>query len=182
MSSPATTAPTLLHLDASPRGARSNSRRLGQDFLAAFRYLSHSMRNDNHFGDSEPGHSRLTRMGFPDRTSAAVVGGCVVAIILFIWVVPKVLRKVAEGDIDKAPVLTAPGVVESQFYSVNLGNGDLLVTTIHVSFAGKEAAYRLPLGSPWQPKKADRVQVTYRIGSQSGLVHVDLASPLPTAK
>jgi FMN-dependent NADH-azoreductase len=30
-------APTLLHLDASPRGARSNSRKLGQDFLAAFR-------------------------------------------------------------------------------------------------------------------------------------------------
>ena len=28
---------TLLHLDASPRGARSNSRKLGQDFLAAFR-------------------------------------------------------------------------------------------------------------------------------------------------
>ena len=31
------TAPALLHLDASPRGARSNSRKLGQDFLAAFR-------------------------------------------------------------------------------------------------------------------------------------------------
>ena len=37
MSSLTTTAPTLLHLDASPRGARSNSRKLGQDFLAAFR-------------------------------------------------------------------------------------------------------------------------------------------------
>jgi FMN-dependent NADH-azoreductase len=28
---------TLLHLDASPRGARSHSRQLGQEFLAAFR-------------------------------------------------------------------------------------------------------------------------------------------------
>ena len=31
------TIPTLLHLDASPRGARSNSRKLGEDFLAAWR-------------------------------------------------------------------------------------------------------------------------------------------------
>ena len=31
------TQPTLLHLDASPRGARSHSRKLGQDFLAAWR-------------------------------------------------------------------------------------------------------------------------------------------------
>jgi FMN-dependent NADH-azoreductase len=30
-------APTLLHLDASPRGSRSQSRRLGADFLTAFR-------------------------------------------------------------------------------------------------------------------------------------------------
>ena len=35
--SSATTAPILLHLDASPRGERSNSRKLGQDFLANFR-------------------------------------------------------------------------------------------------------------------------------------------------
>jgi len=34
----ATTAtPTLLHLDASPRGARSHSRKLGAEFLAAYR-------------------------------------------------------------------------------------------------------------------------------------------------
>lgn len=32
-----TTTSTLLHLDASPRGARSHSRRLGQEFLAAWR-------------------------------------------------------------------------------------------------------------------------------------------------
>ncbi len=32
-----TTVPTLLHLDASPRGARSQSRRLGAQFLAAWR-------------------------------------------------------------------------------------------------------------------------------------------------
>jgi FMN-dependent NADH-azoreductase len=32
-----TTAPTLLHLDASPRGARSHSRRLGEEFLTAWR-------------------------------------------------------------------------------------------------------------------------------------------------
>lgn len=31
-----TTTPTLLHLDASPRGARSQSRKLGQEFLAAW--------------------------------------------------------------------------------------------------------------------------------------------------
>ena len=31
------TIPTLLHLDASPRGARSNSRKLGEEFLAAWR-------------------------------------------------------------------------------------------------------------------------------------------------
>src|SRR6185436_15649408 len=42
MSSVSTTAPTLLHLDASPRGARSNSRKLGQDFLAAY----HAARSD----------------------------------------------------------------------------------------------------------------------------------------
>lgn len=33
----ATTTPSLLYLDASPRGARSHSRKLGSDFLAAFR-------------------------------------------------------------------------------------------------------------------------------------------------
>lgn len=32
-----TTPATLLHLDASPRGARSHSRRLGEEFLAAWR-------------------------------------------------------------------------------------------------------------------------------------------------
>src|SRR5471032_3168784 len=32
-----TTVPTLLHLDASPRGARSHSRKLGEDFLADWR-------------------------------------------------------------------------------------------------------------------------------------------------
>jgi len=32
-----TTAPTLLHLDASPRGARSHSRKLGEEFLASWR-------------------------------------------------------------------------------------------------------------------------------------------------
>ncbi len=37
MSSVATSLPTLLHLDASPRGARSHSRQLGQDFLTTFR-------------------------------------------------------------------------------------------------------------------------------------------------
>jgi FMN-dependent NADH-azoreductase len=31
------TQPTLLHLDASPRGARSHSRKLGREFLAAWR-------------------------------------------------------------------------------------------------------------------------------------------------
>jgi FMN-dependent NADH-azoreductase len=31
------TTPTLLHLDASPRGARSHSRKLGREFLAAWR-------------------------------------------------------------------------------------------------------------------------------------------------
>lgn len=38
MNSPTTTAPTtLLQLDASPRGARSHSRKLGEDFLTAWR-------------------------------------------------------------------------------------------------------------------------------------------------
>ena len=32
-----TTVPTLLHLDASPRGARSHSRKLGEQFLADWR-------------------------------------------------------------------------------------------------------------------------------------------------
>ena len=32
-----TTTPTLLHLDASPRGARSHSRQLGRDYLATWR-------------------------------------------------------------------------------------------------------------------------------------------------
>jgi FMN-dependent NADH-azoreductase len=32
-----TTSPTLLHLDASPRGARSHSRRLGQKFVSSWR-------------------------------------------------------------------------------------------------------------------------------------------------
>lgn len=37
MPSVTTSVPTLLHLDASPRGARSHSRQLGQDFLTDFR-------------------------------------------------------------------------------------------------------------------------------------------------
>lgn len=36
--SSATSAPTLLHLDASPRGERSSSRRLGQKFLTSWRH------------------------------------------------------------------------------------------------------------------------------------------------
>src|SRR5471032_1669979 len=32
-----TTSTTLLHIDASPRGERSNSRKLGRDFLASWR-------------------------------------------------------------------------------------------------------------------------------------------------
>lgn len=41
MKSTTITVPTLLHLDASPRGARSHSRKLGEQFLADWRAAHH---------------------------------------------------------------------------------------------------------------------------------------------
>ena len=114
---------------------------------------------------------------FPDRTAAGVVIGSLVFVLLLLGVLPYWLHGREAADYQGVPTQTAPGIVSTVTISPTSQGGGGLFNAINVTFAGHRVYYALPPESHWQPKYEDPVTVTYRVGKQSGLIHVDAVTP-----
>lgn len=114
-----------------------------------------------------------------DRKGVAVIVGCVAFLVVLFGVLPRWLSQKAAEDLGGAARLTAPGVVVRPEISPVGEFGTDIFNAVVVSFAGRRAFFSLPRQTAWRPKANDAVQVTYRVGTHSKMVHVDAVTPLP---
>ena len=113
-----------------------------------------------------------------DGKAALVAAACVGFLVLLLGVLPTWLRGQDRADFAAAAPRTVPGqVTVCQISPVSSGGGGLY-NAVNVEFAGRQAYYALPPTSDWKPIFHQKVQVTYRVGTHSGLVHVDSVKPL----
>lgn len=113
-----------------------------------------------------------------DRKAVGVIVGTLTFFVLLFGVLPRWLAQRAAEDLGGAARQTAPGVVVRPEISPVGEFGTDIFNAVVVSFAGRRAFFSLPRETTWRPKAEDRVQVAYRIGTRSGLVHVDAVTPL----
>jgi len=112
-----------------------------------------------------------------DGKATAVLAGCVLFLIGLLIVLPAWLQGQERADFAGAVVQTAPGIVTvCQISPVSQGGGGLY-NGVNVAFAGRQAYYALPPTSDWKPVFHQPVTVTYRVGTQSGLVRVEAVTP-----
>lgn len=114
-----------------------------------------------------------------DRKAVAVIVGTLAFFVLLFGFLPRWLTQKAAEDLGGAATQTAPGVVVRPEISPVGEFGTDIFNAVVVSFAGRRAFFSLPRQTTWRPKANDAVQVTYRVGTRSGMVHVDGVTPLP---
>ena len=113
-----------------------------------------------------------------DGKGAAALAGCVLVVTLLVGALPAWLRGQERADFAGASAQTVPGrVTVCQISPVSQGGGGLY-NAVNVEFAGRQAYYALPPTSDWKPIFHQKVTVTYRVGTRSGLVRVDSVKPL----
>jgi hypothetical protein len=109
--------------------------------------------------------------------SALAAAACVGFLILLLGVLPAWLRGQDRADFAAATPQTAPRrVTVCQISPVSSGGGGLY-NAVNVEFAGRQVYYALPSTSDWKPIFHQKVLVTYRVGTRTGLVHVDSVKP-----
>ncbi len=112
-----------------------------------------------------------------DGKAVAALAGCALFLIGFLGILPSWLRAQEKADFGTAARQTAPGTVATvQISPVSQGGGGLF-NAVTVAFAGREIYYALPPSSRWNPKRGDRVDVTYRVGRKSGKVRIESVTP-----
>ena len=116
-------------------------------------------------------------LGLSDRTAAATLLGSLLFLLLLLGALPRWLRGREAADYQGVAAQTAPGTVSTVTLSPITQGGGSLFNGVDVTFAGHRAYYALPRSSHWQPIYNQPVTVTYRVGRQSGLVHVDQVTP-----
>ena len=131
--------------------------------------------------NEHPWDRHARRIGLPDVKAGYALIGIALLLFTMLWVVPRFFNRAAAKDLNGVPLLTAPGVINQTYMSVNTGSGDLLRHTFKITFAGIAAAYHEPITSKWVPKVGDVVLVHYRIGRNSGLPRIDDVEPTATA-
>ncbi len=113
-----------------------------------------------------------------DGKAALAAAACILFLTLLLGVLPAWLRGQDRADFAAAVRQTVPGQVTiCQISPVSSGGGGLY-NAVNVEFAGRQAYYALPPTSDWKPIFHQKVLVTYRLGTRSGLVHVDSVKPL----
>ena len=138
--------------------------------------------NAETFEKKETSGFRLSQMlELPDAMSKVVVIGIAVFLILFLGVLPPVLRRYAGDDLRGVPMQIAPGRVTFLQISPTTQGGGSLFNAVSVKFADKAAYYTLPLSSKWCPVLGEAVRVRYRVGRKSGQVHVEEVTPIAPA-
>jgi len=113
-----------------------------------------------------------------DGKAALAAAACAGFLILLLGVLPAWLRSQDRADFSAAARQTTSGrVTVCQISPVSSGGGGLY-NAVNVEFAGRQAYYALPPTSDWKPIFHQKVLVTYRVGTRTGLVHVDSVKPL----
>ena len=118
-------------------------------------------------------------LGLADRTAAATLIGSLLFVVLLLGVLPRWLHGREQADYQGVAAQTSPGIVSTVTISPTSQGGGGLFNAVAVTFDNnrRTAYYALPKTSHWLPKYHDPVTVTYRIGRQSGIVHVDSVTP-----
>lgn len=114
-----------------------------------------------------------------DAKAIAAFAGCALILVGLLAILPAWLRGQDRADFAGVTVQTASGTVTSvQISPVTQGGGGLF-NGVTVEFAQHQAYYALPPSSHWQPKPFEKTPVTvkYRVGRNTGAVHVDSVTP-----
>ena len=112
-----------------------------------------------------------------DVKSTAVLIGCTLFLIGFLAFLPRWLRGRDRADFSGAAVQTAPGKVTMiQISPVSNGGGGLF-NAVNLAFGNYKAYYALPPESHWKPRSGQSVVVTFQIGRQSKMVHINSVTP-----
>ena len=114
-----------------------------------------------------------------DAKAIAAFVACGLILVGLLVVLPHWLRGQERADFAGAAVQTASGTVTSvQISPVSQGGGGLF-NGVNVAFAGHESYYALPPESHWTPKPFEKTPVTvkFRVGRNTGTVHVDAVTP-----
>ena len=118
-------------------------------------------------------------LGLTDRAAVATLLGSLLFVGLLLFALPRWLHGREQADYQGVAAQTSPGIVSTVTISPTSQGGGGLFNAVAVTFDGnrRTAYYALPPSSHWLPKFHDPVTVTYRVGRQSGIVHVDAVTP-----